>query len=81
MANDRLYIVCQCGEWTMLFKYYPTNGYMGANAESFLQHHSDSCAKGICEPGMFSLVWENTIGSIWSKRRKYAPSCEADPSE
>jgi len=64
MANDRLYIVCQCGERTMLFKFYPSSGYLGAKAQDFINEHSMKHARDICSPSTFSLYWENTAAEI-----------------
>ena len=63
MANDRLYIVCRCGDWHMLYKFYPSNGYIGDEAEYFLNQHAIECMTG-SEMPTFNLVWENKAAEI-----------------
>lgn len=74
MANDRLYIIChRCDKWTMLFKFYPVTGYIGDNAEKFLNEHATNCSTGTCEPPAMSVMWENTVGMIHSGRGRWVP--------
>jgi len=73
MANDRLYIICQCGEWTMLYKFYPVNGYIGGDAERFLNEHVLEHSSGPCSPSMFSLVWENKVHGIANNKERWRP--------
>jgi hypothetical protein len=72
MANDRLYIICPCGEWTMLYKYYPGTGYIGEGAEDFLRGHALLCSRNN-SPAEFSLVWENKAAEITHKPLGKAP--------
>jgi hypothetical protein len=62
MANDRLYIVCQCGAWHMLYKFYPANGYMGHNLDDWMNEHTLHNKDDT--PSTFSLMWENRAAEL-----------------
>ena len=65
MANDRLYIVCQCGEWNLLYKFYPMAGYIKDGAEDWLNKHVLECGKK--GPALMSVVWENQISAMTTR--------------
>lgn len=61
MANDRLYLRCECGEEKMLYKFYPVDGYLGEKdaLQDWLNEHALAHATGMCSPSKFSVYWEN----------------------
>lgn len=47
MANDRVYIVCECGEKILLMKYYPHHSYVyhPERLEDYLIEHLNQCGE------------------------------------
>lgn len=71
MANDRLYIVCPCGAWSTMWKYYPGAGFFREECNNFLNEHVLACgANG--EMPLFFLLWENQVNRIVNLEKQNA---------
>ena len=72
MANDRIILLCRCGQGVSIYKYYPHGGYeTSERRQDWMTKHLKSCHPkpyDITLSGIipFSLVTENSLaGGTW----------------
>ena len=57
MANDRLLLVCKCGQAVSIYKYYPSGGYeTSERRQDWIDEHMKSCHSNPYGPDLGHVV-------------------------